>query len=1305
MIDYKVSPFEPVRYLDVPSIGIQQIIDREMSFGSLRDLAIPGQASKLTPTERNSLADTLKEKYGGDNRVLRAALGVVTNPWVLMGFAISPGGVKAVQKTGRMFGLGKWVSTNAGPLSTFGALTSYQVLDGTPLAAIEDAVIRLKGTLHTGEQKIYAEELSKYFGAKGVTLKDGSPIETVADYMKHTAQKHGLSEKQFTDRVLRLGHVPQGVQEKEHAFNLVKTFSAAMDRAGRATPRNVVTVEPTFYKIIDGKRVQIKRKEYALLNAKKKSALDASERGVGAGLEGDDIVTKYIDVDRDIQKLNLVTEVKSSTPRIDQRVLEDMVQMYDLEPMIRSHRRIYEEHAVRLFYDEDVYRRMKNVDRGAAFEVDRNKVATLHRMLQGNTSNNGVWSVEGAMRKGASVWKAEGLDLLSSIMGPRSVIDGMNELPMDTLVRIIDSTVGDMTRRGTYVPRNTFAAAGEKWGGLARSEYGGTSIRSSENLGDLASINRLVPRSKFVTSLHPEDWKWMADTMEARGGNPKLIRMARQRQSDLAEDTVEALAAKGDDSIFRVWDGFEASRRYGKHMGDVWARFTPHRVGEGVQKKYNPAVYQEVFTLDKDIKASLGANMQKHFNVEVRHAADWEGVSNYKFKDSVVDMDFAKGPAGGITLGDMTSNWWQAMKNEGAQKTYRDVLLPYVKQQHPLKHSVIRAAHLRTAETMKWFADGPMGKWIEGFGEHGKNFTETLRSRAYGVGNAPPQYLSGQAAKWLYVGFLGANMSSVMLNLMQPLLHASAWNGLQNVLPAYKQAFAEMMSYAKERVKYGPIISDAKRAEIYEGAFSHMGAGQTPEAKQAMGDLLGMKPEVFANIDGVAYASPAARGTESKLKWATMTLPMKLFEKAELFNRLVTAHSVDNVYRKMGKFTSEWGEGQLDFFRRISDVRRGVAETQFGGTVSNMPTAFLGDGPFGGYLGNALSRQFLNFPTRSLTSFLVTGPSMGKGMKRSLRVPGLEHIEIPAVLGDFLRIMGTGALAYEIGKEVFRYDVSRGVGGQALFEVMDSGVVPPVVKLPIDLYKVIIGDELELAKSSLPALIPGGISAARAMGMLPSIASTFGSGVAKQMQRTFVGWDSPTPEGMVPVFKGDGTLINYEKPLTVVAKGLGVNLEDHPKAHELDGWLVKQRDQIVKLEGEYIQSVLSGNIGKAKALAAEFEKRFGMPMVISKSQWRSRLRNLEVSRTERILDRIPSEYKGLYQEAVRELAPRMGMPSEDVVMGASTSRKRSDLFDRPETVTLSPEAIAEIRRSLQQQEQDGAPVEEQGFNPFKSWAK
>jgi len=260
------------------------------------------------------------------------------------------------------------------------------------------------------------------------------------------------------------------------------------------------------------------------------------------------------------------------------------------------------------------------------------------------------------------------------------------------------------------------------------------------------------------------------------------------------------------------------------------------------------------------------------------------------------------------------------------------------------------------------------------------------------------------------------------------------------------------------------------------------------------------------------------------------------------------------------------------------------------------------------------------------------------------------------------------------------------------------------VNIPLDLMKVTMGDELELAKSSLPGLMPGGVALVRAMGMLPATEKTFLPEMAKNLQRTYVGWDTPTTDGYVPVFKTDGTLINYEKPLSVVMKGLGINLAQHPKIGDLDGWLVSQRDMIVKMESEYISAVVAGNIRKAKGIAAEFEKRFKLPMKISKRQWKSRMRNLQVSRTERILDRIPAEYKGLYQEAVQEFAPRMGIPSEEIVGAAPTSSKRSELFGRPETVTLSPEAMEEIRRSLAA-DQAVPPIEEQGFNPFKSWSK
>jgi hypothetical protein len=168
-------------------------------------------------------------------------------------------------------------------------------------------------------------------------------------------------------------------------------------------------------------------------------------------------------------------------------------------------------------------------------------------------------------------------------------------------------------------------------------------------------------------------------------------------------------------------------------------------------------------------------------------------------------------------------------------------------------------------------------------------------------------------------------------------------------------------------------------------------------------------------------------------------------------------------------------------------------------------------------------------------------------------------------------------------------------------------------------------------------------------------------------------------------------------------RGLGINLEDHPKAGEVDGYLVKQRDMIVQMEGQYINAVLGNNLPKAKKIEAEFQKRFGVPMKISKRQWRARVRNLQVARLERIADTIPSEYKHLYESTLVEQHSRLGIESpEDVLLGTTSGRRSKAGVERPQTVTLDAASIEEIKQHLKGLEEK-KPIEEQGFNPYKPW--
>ena len=168
-------------------------------------------------------------------------------------------------------------------------------------------------------------------------------------------------------------------------------------------------------------------------------------------------------------------------------------------------------------------------------------------------------------------------------------------------------------------------------------------------------------------------------------------------------------------------------------------------------------------------------------------------------------------------------------------------------------------------------------------------------------------------------------------------------------------------------------------------------------------------------------------------------------------------------------------------------------------------------------------------------------------------------------------------------------------------------------------------------------------------------------------------------------------------------KGLGINLGNHPNAGEVDGYIVKQRETIIKMESDYIMALMNNNVAKAQGIKKVFEKKFGLPMKISKSQLRSKMRSLQTARLERTANSIPEEYRDLYTSTLQERAPEMGMSEEDVLSGNTSRRRTVAGAERTTAVKLNPQTIAEIKKQLQQQEIREKPVEDQSFNPFKPW--
>jgi hypothetical protein len=596
----------------------------------------------------------------------------------------------------------------------------------------------------------------------------------------------------------------------------------------------------------------------------------------------------------------------------------------------------------------------------------------------------------------------------------------------------------------------------------------------------------------------------------------------------------------------------------------------------------------------------------------------------------------------------------------------RNVVVPGSLNNAGLEYMATYNSQLQQKEIANWFANGFIGKTIEKFGEPGKKFIQGMRQFGDFSERPTPNNLVGAMAGWLYTTHLGINMASVVLNLTQPLLLAASIGRLDDVLVAYGRAFKEMGNYAKDRMALGKGFATPEQTRnLVKKNFIHSDVDGV--------DVLGIGPDFHKLFDWQLKNS----GTKFDKFVEVM---MKGFEKSEWMNRNVTAHMYRRVAERQG--------GTI----RALDMQRFVLETQFGNTPLNTPRVFQQ-----GILGNALLRQFMTFPLRSFVGAWSTFPKLGGGENTIVNVANTA-----------LRGMGLSAVVYEFGKGMWGGDLSRGLYAQGATDLLGADrliqderswiPVPPIADIPIGLIRGLAGDDLGLVSDSMARLVPGGVAINRVLGAAPEMPKEGLAGVVGGLQKTYAGWDSPLETGEVPVFNSQGVLIEYKSPGELWARAAGVDTGRYNRQGGLDGFLMKQRDQIIEYRRRYLNALRRNDPAKAMQVAGEYEKRFGIPLSVTQEQVKAFTRSGYVGRTERIADRLPEEVRGAYISYIRDT---QGMRNVGEAGLAQPTAVRRDPY-RADQERMMRE-FAEMKRRVDAV--GGAAVEQGsvGFGGFDRW--
>ena len=916
------------------------------------------------------------------------------------------------------------------------------------------------------------------------------------------------------------------------------------------------------------------------------------------------------------------------------------------DPLVSAIQKSLEQRKVRLFGDEALY-----ASEGV-FKVDSRKLKNLHEGLKSKLFSDGRYRMTGGDTP---------LDVARTIFGPEMLgLMDDGAVSVEQFAEIASKTFVD--QGSSYFPR-AYMETVDATGTIRPFE----DARRSATARIVTTSPNILARARDVGLYHPDDWTAFATFAEKNVGSGALteeflgeVRKSQEALTSSSGRGVTFLRMNPYESLKTYFD--RTARTYGWFVAPVGKD-----VGELQRTTYKVATASgEVLVDGSDIKTIM------HPEVE-GYKAPTDGRKGY-FNNS--DALWAS---------------WSMLPQQYHRDIVVDLLLPASFGRTSVRYGLTQAMVINNRGMLKRVGESGMANWMEtNGGSVGKRMVDEIRYLA--DENMPVR--GGRAitqgiASHLYGTHLGFNPASILLNLTQPLLHGTSWLGFDNVLEGYQKAFQDMSKYAQLRSAKGGVIrgiSAAERQAVMESAFGRfMNYGGE--------DLLQFGANPHEVLDQIA--ATGSGGFERPGIFGQIgDLSMKGFEKAEWFNRLVVAHATEAALTKAGV---------VDQAVAKQSIKRMIQETQFGSSLMNTPVAFQSDIPnltptWTRWLSNPLARQFLSFSTRSASAFLAVSPQIGGGVRNVLG----QEVNFGGFAGvvDFTRMAGLSAIVYELGKNLAGVDLERGLGVSAATDVVgqrfsgDNGPIPIPPALDI-VYKAARGvleqDRAMLADAASRGLLPGGVALSKALGGAPALPSWLSVPLG---QKTFADWQARDEQGRVPVFAADGSLVDYRDPKDIVMRSFGVDMAAYQKPGQLDRYLTAQRDLIVGARRNYINAVLANDQDKADAIASEFQRRHKMPLLVGKDQFLAAMRNRNTPRAERILDRIPEEYRPLYAAMVERSAMNnlnLRDPAQLVSVQKAANR------DRTSQPQLTPEMAQFIREKMQE---SGRAQPFESFQPF-----
>lgn len=1251
-----MSRYSEFNIYDAPSAIAGQALKGQLSLKNARDAVL--NPENLSPSERQNLYQTLTGG-GSGNRIVDTLGNIATSPWLYIALLTGPLGVEALKGGKSLFMLAAaknpmarktlTMLESAGVMGLSTMMPSHAVQAGQDMQGVIEEGLELAARMGAKTEAALRVAIETRLAGKGVIAKittlnpedykgvvgeevnrvmwgirvRGTGLDDVAETSYQRGKLSGFTVTDRNGNVLTPSALPKDLTEELEALENVKgapmkTYTSAVEGLNNRLEQRAVAAQQAGNAAGSVPfRVTIKMEEETLLREKRAAYFNKG------------------DTDR------LFAEYPEALAHVE--MMEDVGRIG----------------YVKLVGDETrMLTPQGDLVRGGAFHTDQDKLERLAEVLRHQKLGEGDNEATGAKLLGwivgqdntSEMWRLVKKGDAGAIAQAKAMLDAK-----------LSTEWGQK-----YAPRNLMKPAE-----VVGVELPKGMRELEEDYHTMAvGAGRVIPRTDAVPLYHNKD---MVDAGKHFG----LTKEGMDHISLVDEEAAKALR-RG-----REKDGFkETLSTHSLRLEDSHARYVVevHRAHALNTAAVSDAAYRHeahnarqvpTETRQRQTQHGFGGPNQGYTNPNT--GASHPGISvplGEPLRDGLKSRGIKD-----------TSNYMllqrahDGMVDPARQAMLRNVLIPSLVGSS--NHSQMAyAASIEFQKSMAGkFAKSKIGNMVRAWGgKHGAAFVDDMEEFSKKELNPTgTQTMSRHLANYLFVTHMGFNVSSVLVNMMQPLTLAAGATGLGGIAKGYGKAIKEVFGYVAERVGSGKAFAtDVERAALIKKHFK-------------WADQAGITPDWMRLVEGRSGVD-GWMGRASKLA-------MNLFEKSEWFNKSAAGHMLEHAYVKAGRNVMT-----DPLFK--SDMRGWIASTQFAPDKLFTPLVFLEPDSqirgvkMHGLLSNPLVKMFMQFPVRTATNFWAIHPDLGgaEGVASKLKYWG--------------RAFAISAVVNEVGKGILGVHLSRGLAASSVTDVMGGNKVlyndqwypmPPVVRMATNLVRGLGGDTTAMA-DFLATSVPGGIALGRAVGVMPQLSPLMGAGL---LQKTYADYGNIQPDGTVPVYKWDGTLIENKTPAEIVMRGLGVDLGSWGEQGAIDGYLIKQRARILKYRHEFLRRLAGNDTAGAEAIRREFGTKFKdpvngqpMPLTVTQQQVKSYMRaRAMMGRTERILDSLPADARSQYAAFAEGAGASRGI---DLTSGATAStRERGD-------TTIQDDRIRELQRRVEAV--GPAAAQKTGFDKFASYS-